>query len=113
MSLAKLGFYSDCPGNAHWSGPDKIIDRCLAQKMVKLAELFAEKEAVTPKEIELWIAHLGPAYGAPMETIKIALLNWYRAMREAGLFNEDDTVVKEFVSGLSPMPPERQSDQPE
>ena len=35
----------------------------------------------------------------PLETMKEALLNWYRAMNEAGLLNEDDMVVREFVMG--------------
>ena len=67
--------------------------------LVNIADLFATKEAITPEEIELWIAHPGPAYGAPLETMKEALLNWYRAMNEAGLLKEDDTDVKEFVMG--------------
>ena len=67
--------------------------------LVRIADLFAAKEAVTPEEMELWIAHLGPAYGAPLETMMEALINWYRAMNEAGLLSEDDTLVKEFVMG--------------
>ena len=31
--------------------------------------------------------------------MKEALLNWYRAMNEAGLLKEDETDVKEFVMG--------------
>ena len=98
-NVKQIGLYSDCLGNAHWSEPEKVIDRRLAQMLVKIADLFATKEAVTPEEIELWIAHLGPADGAPLETMKEALLNWYHAMNEAGLLNEDDRVVREFVMG--------------
>ena len=98
-NVKQIGLYSDCLGDAHWSEPEKVIDRRLAQMLMKIADLFATKEAVTPEEIELWIAYLGPAYGAPIETMKEALLSWYRAMNEAGLLNEDDTVVKEFVMG--------------
>ena len=98
-NVKQIGLYSDFLGNAHWSEPEKAIDRRLAQMLVKIADLFATKEAITPEEIELWIAHLGPAYGAPLETMKEALINWYRAMNEAGLLKEDDTVVKEFVMG--------------
>lgn len=103
-NVKQIGFYSDCLGNAHWSEPDKVIDKRLAELMVNIADLFATKEAVTPEEMELWIAHLGPAYEAPLETMKRALLNWYRAMNEAGLLKEDDTVVKEFVMGTSQTP---------
>ena len=97
--LKQIGFYSDCLGNTHWSEPEKVIDKRLAQMLVKMADLFATKESVTPEEIELWIVHLGPAYGAPLETMKAALLNWYCAMNEVGLLNEDDMVVREFVMG--------------
>ena len=100
-NVKQIGLYSDCLGNAHWSEPEKVIDRRLAQMLVKSADLFATKAAVTPEEMELWIAHLGPAYGAPLETMKEALLNWYRAMNDAGLLTENDTVVKEFVTGTS------------
>ena len=62
-NVKQIGLYSDCLGNTQWSEPEKVIDRSLAQSLVQIADLFATKEGVTPKEIELWIAHLGPAYG--------------------------------------------------
>ena len=98
-NVKQLGLYSDCLGNVHWTEPDKAIDRPLAQMLVNIADLFAKKKAITPEEMELWIAHLGAAYGAPLETMKEALLNWYRAMNEAGLLKKDDTDVKEFIMG--------------
>ena len=98
-NIKQIGLYSDCLGSVQWSEPEEVIDRQLAQMLVCIADLFAAKEAVTPEEMELWIAHLGPAYGAPLETMKEALINWYRAMNEAGLLNEDDTLVKECVMG--------------
>ena len=98
-NVKQIGFYSDCLGSAHWSEPEKVIDRPLAQMLVKIADLSANKETVTPEEMELWISHLGPAYGTPLETMKEALLNWYRAMNDAGLLKENDTVVREFVMG--------------
>ena len=98
-NIKQIGFYSDCLGSVHWSEPEEVIDRQLAQMLVRIADLFAAKEAVTREEMELWITHLGPAYGAPLETMKEALINWYRAMNEAGLSNEDETLVNEFVMG--------------
>ena len=103
-NVKQIGLYSDCLGKVHWSEPDRVIDRRLAQMLVKIADIFATKEAVTPEEIELWIAHLGPVYGAPIETMKEALLNWYRAMNEAGLLSKDDMVVREFVVGTDQAP---------
>ena len=98
-NVKQIGLYSDCLGSVHWSEPEKVINKQLAQMLVRIADLFAAKESVTPEEMELWIAHLVPAYGASLETMKEALINWYRAMNEAGLLNEDDTLVKEFVMG--------------
>lgn len=98
-NVKQIGLYSDCLENVHWSEPDKVVDRPLAQVLVNIADLFATKKAITPEEIGLWMAHLAPAYGAPLETMKEALLNWYRAMNEAGLLKEVDTNVKEFVMG--------------
>ena len=98
-NVKQIGFYSDCLGNFHWSEPAKVIDKRPAQLVVKIADLFATRDTVTPEAMELWIAHLGPAYRAPLETMKAALLNWYRAMNEAGLLNEDDMIVREFVMG--------------
>ena len=98
-NVKQIAFYSDCLGSAHWSEPEKVIDRRLAQILLKLADLFATKETVTSKEVELWKSHLGPAYGAPLQTMKEALLNWYRAMNDAGLLKENDSVVKQFIMG--------------
>ena len=98
-NVKQIGLYSDCLGSVHWSEPEEVIDRQLAQMLVRNADLFALKEAITPEEMELWITHLGPAYGTSLETMTEALINWYRAMNEAGLL-DDDTLVKEFVMGI-------------
>ena len=47
---------------------------------------------------------LGPVYGAPLERMKEALLGWYRAMGKAGLLNENDTSMEEFVKGTPAAP---------
>ena len=99
-NVKQIGLYSDCQGNAHWSEPLKVIDRRLAQILIGIADLFAKNKAVTPEEMELWIVHLEPAYGDPLQTMKEALLNWYRAMNDAGLLKKHDTKVKEFVKGI-------------
>ena len=55
---------------------------------------------VTVKEIELWVEHMRPAYGAPLEWMKTALLDWFAAMREANLWEDDsDIPVEAFVRG--------------
>lgn len=97
--VKQIGLYTDCMGVAHWSEPDKVIDENLARSLVGIADLFAKDKTVTVKEIELWVEHMRPAYGAPLDWMKTALLNWYAAMREHGLWEDGDTPVETFVRG--------------
>ena len=43
--------------------------------------------------------HMRPAYGAPLNWMKTALLNWYAAMHEHGLWKDGDIPVEAFVRG--------------
>ncbi len=97
--LKQISFYSDCLGNAHWSEPEKVIDDELAKSIVKIADLFVEKSPVSVQEIELWSEHMRPVYGAPLEMMKTALIDWYAAMKENGLWSEGNISVEEFVRG--------------
>lgn len=98
--LKQLGFYTDCLGDANWSDPENVIDENLARSLVGIADLLATSEMVTVKEIALWIEHMRPAYGAPLELMKTALLNWYAAMCENGLWEDNsDVPVESFVRG--------------
>ena len=107
-NVKQIGFYSDCLGYAHWSEPDKVVDARLAEILVKIADLYATNDHITTREVKLWIAHLGPVYGAPLKCMKEALVDWYRAMGEAGLLNENDTSMEEFVN-RTPRAPQRYS----
>ena len=100
-NVKQIGFYTDCLGNAHWSEPEHVIDKSLAQTLIHTADIFTTCKIITSKEIELWIAHMRPVYGAPLERMKEALQNWYRAMHEAGLSEHDDTSVQAFIEGTS------------
>ena len=100
-NLKQIGLYTDCLGNAHWSEPETVIEKSLAQSLIHTADIFATCKVTTPKEIELWIAHMRPVHGAPLERMKEALQNWYRAMREAGLSEHDETSVRAFIEGAS------------
>ena len=84
--VKQISFYSDCLGDCHWSEPEKVIDDKLAESLVKIADLFAQKSPVTVKEVELWEEHMRPVYGAPLDLMKTALINWFAAMRENGLY---------------------------
>ena len=97
--LKQISFYTDCLGNAHWSEPENVIDDELAKPLVKIADLFAQKSPITVKEIELWNEHMRPVYGAPLDLMKTALIIWFAAMRENGLWSEGNISVEEFVRG--------------
>lgn len=103
--LKQLGLYTDCLGDAHWSEPANVIDESLARSLVSIADLLVSKETVTEKEIELWIEHMRPDYGAPLGRMKAALLNWYTAMSQNGLWEDGDIGVEAFVVG-KPSPTE-------
>jgi len=97
--VKQIGFYTDCLGDARWSEPDKAIDENLARALVGIADLFAKNKTVTAKEIELWVEHMRPTYDAPLQWMKTALLNWYAAMREHGLWEDGEIPVESFVRG--------------
>jgi hypothetical protein len=67
--------------------------------LVEIAGLLARIKEVTVREIELWTAHMRPAYGAPLEQMKVALANWYDAMRANGLNDSSEELVRRFVWG--------------
>ncbi|MDE2974679.1 MAG: AbiV family abortive infection protein [Gemmatimonadota bacterium] len=97
--LKQIGFYTDCLGNAHWSEPANVIDEELARSLVGIAHLLANEKAVTEREMELWVEHMRPVYGAPLDLMKAALLNWFAAMRQNGLWEDGDIGVDGFVWG--------------
>ena len=97
--LKQLGLYTDCLGKAHWSEPANVIDENLAKSLVGIAKLLVNAETVTKREIELWVEHMRPVYGAPPGLTRVALLNWFAAMRQNGLWEDGDIGVEAFVLG--------------
>ena len=95
----QLSLYTDCLGSGNWSEPDKVVDDQMAKYLVGTADVFAQGSTITVKEIELWKEHLRPVYGASLEVMKTALLNWFAAMRENGLLEDDNNSVEAFVRG--------------
>jgi AbiV family abortive infection protein len=85
--LKQRGFYTDCVGDVTWSKPDSIIERQLAEQLIGIALIMSVGRGYrhTVKEIELWIAHMGPVMDKPYAWIKTALINWHRAMADHGL----------------------------
>ena len=97
--VKQIGLYTDCLGDAHWSEPEKIVDENTSRSLVGIADLLAKSKVVTVKEIELWVEHIRPTYGAPLGCAKTALLDWYAAMRENNLGVDGDIPVEAFVRG--------------
>ncbi len=85
-NIKQLGFYTDCLGNANWSEPNEVVDGRLAESLVGVAGVLASFRETSVEEIELWRHYMGPVYGEPLAQMKIALLRWFDAMREKGLW---------------------------
>ena len=83
--VKQISFYTDCLGEAHWSEPTKVIDKELATMLVQIAKIFASKNRVTVKEIELWIKHIGRSKNETLKEQKESLLHWYAEMQELEL----------------------------
>ena len=97
--IKQLGLYTDCLGDARWSEPANVIDESLASSLVSIAELLANAEIVAEREMELWVEHMRPVSGAPLDQMNAALLNWFAAMRHEGLWEEGDIGVEAFLLG--------------
>ncbi len=88
--LKQVSLYTDCLGAASWSQPDDAIDEALSRALVTIADILAKGRTITELEIQLWIKHMRPTYGASLERQKISLDTWYAAMKENGLWDEED-----------------------
>lgn len=95
--LKQLGIYSDCLGNAHWAIPSETINEELARGLVKIAQLLTKTQEHTEKEIELWCEHVGPVWKSNYSWMKQAVVNWYKAMHEAGLAPNDIEKMEQFM----------------
>jgi len=79
-ALKQLGLYTDCLGKAHWSIPSEVIDRELAEMLVRFAFSTSSSERETsPREIELWVMHMQAGMTRPN------LINWAKAVVAEGL----------------------------
>jgi AbiV family abortive infection protein len=96
--LKQLGFYTDTYKRGHWSCPEEVIDRKLADSLVQTAELLASDKVVTAEEIDLWAKHLGPVWGKSYEWMQKALVDWYSEMQQRGLAPAGANKMQVFVS---------------
>lgn len=98
--VKQIATYTDCLGDAHWCEPEEVIDQALANQMVEAARILVRKDDTylhTAREIELWTHYLGPVMDKPLATMKVALSEWYDAMRSEGLVDSDEKTVRNFI----------------
>lgn len=96
--LKQLGLYTDCLGDAHWSVPEQVVDEKLARFIVSAAQvLTASEREVTPREVELWVEHIGPVWKGHFSWMRKALENWHGEMQASGLVPPGDSGMSEFV----------------
>jgi AbiV family abortive infection protein len=96
-NVKQIGFYTDCLGKAHWSVPSEVIDENTAKGILSVAQILAKKRVHTEREIELWVAHVGPVKEGVLEQQKQAVYDWFRAMEAEGLIEEGEIPFTEFL----------------
>jgi len=100
-TIKQIGFYTDCNSQGHWSEPDSVVDEGLAQKMLVIAEILTPKHETTEREVELWIAHVGPHWGTP--EMKKGAVEFYKAMLSEGLTEHRIEEIEQFF-GITSKP---------
>ncbi len=53
--------------------------------LTQIAKIFAAKNKVTTKEVELWVKHIGRTKEGTFKEQEESLLNWYAEMQELEL----------------------------
>jgi AbiV family abortive infection protein len=101
-NVKQVAFYTDCLGDCHWSKPNTVITRDLAEYMVIAAEVMAKQEVITTEEIELWIQYLKPCWNKAGARLA-ALCAWDEEMRARGL-SKGEVTMEKFVREGFPDP---------
>lgn len=97
--VKQISIYTDCLGKAHWSEPERVIDKKLAESLVFTAETLASKTKTTTREIELWIQNFNGIDFGNLSKAKEALLHWYYDMQTEGLL-PDGYRIKDIADWL-------------
>jgi AbiV family abortive infection protein len=98
-SVKQLGFYSDAYGNCHWSDPQEVVGRHLAETLVMVARILVPKTdaaMTTEGELELWVKHLKPVWKGDIADMKKALLACYAEAEALGVLKGNSS-AKEMV----------------
>lgn len=105
--LKHLGFHTDSYRKGAWAEPPAMIDATVARTLVEIAEKMCAKAEVSPREIELWVEHVGPAWHS--RRMPDALMRWAKAMEQEGLATPPpsllerlpaDSLASDLVGGL-------------
>lgn len=100
-SLKQLSFYTDIFSSKKWSSPKKVIDKEIAESVLKVAKIMSRKNEsglVTEKGLELWVKHLKPIWKLEMFKMKEAMINCYNEAEELGIIEKGKT--KEMTNFL-------------
>ncbi|MDB5602339.1 MAG: hypothetical protein JWN71_4383 [Xanthobacteraceae bacterium] len=101
--LKQLSLYTDCVANVNWSKPSVVVDADMARRILIAAKvLLGRKTVCTPREIELWMEHVGPREDGLESKLKV--LHFYEAMIGEGLV---DTPIEQVRAFLGLAPPEQ------
>ncbi len=97
--IKQISLYTDCLGQAHWSEPNLVIDKGLAESLLFSAEILSANNEVTTREIELWIKNFRGIDHSDLLKSKEALLHWYYDMQAEGLL-PNDYKIKDIIDWL-------------
>ena len=101
--LKQISIYTDCYKKGHWSVPEQIVEKELAQSLLAAAEVLSHHRDITTEEIGLWIQCLQPSWKASTAASQQALFEWDKEMRRRGLLKDEGTTMQEFfTSGIDP-----------
>jgi AbiV family abortive infection protein len=101
--VKQISTYTDCYKKGHWSIPEQIVEKELAQALVTAAEVLSHHRDITTEEIDLWIQYLQPHWKTSNASSQQALFEWDKEMRKRGLLKGDKiTMEKFFTAGIDP-----------
>lgn len=97
--IKQISIYTDCLRKAHWSEPERVIDKQLAESLLFTAKTLTSKTETTTREIELWIQNFSDIDFGNLSEAKQALLHWYYNMQTEGLL-PDGYKIKDIADWL-------------
>lgn len=95
--LKQIGYYTDFVGNRHWSKPEEVVDRHLAEAIFEIAKILAKDRKISVEENHLWIKHVGLTSENGMSPD--GLLGFFSEAEEAGLIDTDLETITRFIFG--------------